>query len=150
MLDCLWRMQRICCSDGEKHKKCERGEETIKVYGFRKEKQGIMNVENALKSEQEFVGGRIATYSVTDDFILIYNDDGFNDELEPRAVVLREGQGESIDQRNIQEIIHGDCFVCRFDGVDGFESINDNDVELIKHLVKKVTKVCGSVIEIEK
>ena len=105
-----------------------------------------MEIENSLRAEQEFVGGRIATYSVTDDFILIYNDDG----LEPRAVLLREDQGETVDQRGIQEIIHGDCFVCRFDGVDGFCSINDNDVALIKHLVKKVAKVCGSVIEIEK
>lgn len=122
----------------------------IKVYGFAENEQGIMDVENNLKAEQEFVGGRIATYPVTDDLILIHNDDGFNDGLEPKAVVLGKGEGEAIDQRGIREIIYGNCFVCRFDGVDGFESIRDNDVKLIKHLVKKVAKVCGSVIEIEK
>lgn len=123
---------------------------TIKVYGFKKSEQGIMEVENSLKAEQEFVDGRIATYPVTDVLILIHNDDGLNDGLEPRAVVLEEGEGEAIDQRDLREIIHGDCFVCRFDGCDGFESIKDSDVETIKHHVKKVERICDSVLEIEK
>ena len=109
-----------------------------------------MEIENCLKAEQEFVGGRIATYPVTDDLILIHNDDGYNDGLEARAVVLEGGEGEAIDMRDIRQIIHGDCFICRFDGVDGFASIKNNDVEVIKHYVKKVTRVCDSVIEIEK
>ena len=108
-----------------------------------------MDVEDDLKAEQEFVSGRIATYPVTDELILIHNDDGVNDGLEPRAVVLGEGEGNAIDQRSIQEIIHGDCFICRVDG-DCFASIKNDDVEIIKHHVKKVAKVCDSVIEIEK
>ena len=126
------------------------GDLKIRVYGFKEDEQGIMDIENNLKAEQEFVSGRIATYPVTDDFVLIHNDDGFNDGMQPRAVVLGEGEGDAIDIRGIREIIHGDCFVCRFDGVDGFCSINDNDVGLIKHHVKRVAKVGGSVIEIEK
>lgn len=109
-----------------------------------------MEVENDLKAEQKFVGGRIATYPVMDELLLIHNDDGFNKGLEPRAAVLGEGEGEAIDLRGIREIIHGNCFVCRFDGVDGFESIKDSDAEIIKHYVKKTAKVSGSVIEIEK
>lgn len=108
-----------------------------------------MEVENNLKSEQEFVNGRIATYPVNDELILIHNDDGINDGLEPRAVVLGEGEGAAIDLRGIREIIHGDCFICRVDG-DCFKSIKNDDEEIIKNHVKKVAKVCNSVIEIEK
>lgn len=107
-----------------------------------------MEVENDLKAEQEFVGGRIGVYPVTDELILIHNDDGYNDGLQPRAVVLREGQGEAIDQRGIQEIIHGDCFVCRFDGEEGFESVKKEDVEIIRHYVKRVVSITDGVIEI--
>lgn len=109
-----------------------------------------MEIENSLKAEQEFVGGRIEVYPINDDFILICNEDGLNDALEPRAVVLEEGEGEAIDQRGLREIIHGDCFVCRFDGIDGFESVKDEDIETIRHYVKIVTSVTGSVIEIGK
>jgi len=126
------------------------GDFKIRVYGFRKDEQGIMDVGNDLKSEQEFVGGHIEAYPINDDFVLICNADGLNDRMEERAVVLGEGEGDAIDLRGIREIIHGDCFVCRFDGKEGFESIKNEDVELIKHLVKKVAKVCGGVIEIEK
>lgn len=126
------------------------GGATIKVYGFKKNEQGIMEVENDLKAEQEFVGGQIEVYPITDDFVLICNADGVNDRLEERAVVLGEGEGEAIDLRGIREIVHGDCFVCRFDGRDSFASIKDSDVEIIKHYVKRVAKVLGGVIEIEK
>ena len=126
------------------------GDFKIKVYGFKENGQGVMDVGNDLKSEQEFVGGRIATYPVNDELILIHNDDGINDGLKPRAVVLGEGEGDAIDLRGIREVIHGDCFVCRFDGCDGFAPIKNGDVKIIKHHVKKVARVCGSVIEIEK
>lgn len=122
----------------------------IKVYGFTENGQGVMDVGNDLKSEQEFVGGHIEAYPINDDFVLICNADGLNDRLEERAVVLGEGEGDAIDLRGIREIIHGNCFVCRFDGCDGFAPIKDGDAKIIKHYVKKVARVCGSVIEIEK
>lgn len=109
-----------------------------------------MEVENNLRAEQEFVGGRIATYPVTDELILIHNDDGINDGLKPRAVVLGEGEGNAIDLRGIREIIHGDCFVCRFDGIESFTSIEDDDIKIIGHYVKPVMSVTGSVLEIGK
>lgn len=143
-------MPEICFSVGERHNQWERRWCKIKVYGFKQDEQGIMEVENSLKAEQKFVGGRITTYPVTDDLILICNDDGIVDGLKERVVVLGNGTGETIDQRGIRQIIHGNCFICRFDGCDGFESIKDSDVETIKHHVKKVAKICDSVIEIEK
>lgn len=108
-----------------------------------------MEIENDLRAEQKFVGGRIAIYPVTDDFVLIHNDDGLNDGMQPRAVVLGEGEDDVIDLRGIREIIHGDCFICKVHG-DCFASIKNNDVKIIKHHVKKVAKACGSVIEIKK
>lgn len=109
-----------------------------------------MEVVDDLKAEQEFVGGRIETYPITEDLILICNEEGFNDGLEARAVVLGEGDGETMDLRSIRELIHGDCFVCRFDGIDGFESIKEKDIETIKHYVKLVISIVDGVIEISK
>ena len=63
--------------------------------------------------------------------------------------MLGEGEGEAVDLRGIQQVIHGNCFVCKFDGVDGFESIADTDVEVINHYVKSVVSVTDGVIEIE-
>ena len=122
----------------------------IRVYGFKENEQGIMEIANDLKAEQEFVGGHIEAYPVIDDFLLICNADGFNDGLKERAVVLGAGEGEAVDLRGIQQVIHGDCFVCKFDGVDGFESIDDADVEVIKHYVKSVVSITNGIIEIEK
>lgn len=103
-----------------------------------------------MKAEQEFVGGHIEAYPVTDYFILICNADGVNNDFEPRAVVLGAGESEAVDLRGIRQVIHGDCFVCRFDGKEGFESIKNEDIEVIKHYVKRVVSITDSVIEIEK
>ena len=143
-------MQRICYKAGEKHKKCEGEVICIKVYGFTENEQGIMEIANDLKAEQEFVGGSIEVYPVIYDFLLVCNAAGVNDGLKERVVVLGMGEGEAVDLRGIQQIIHGDCFVCRFDGCDAFESIADTDVEVIKHYVKSVVSITNGVIEIER
>lgn len=36
----------------------------MKVYGYTKDKQGIMEIENSLKAEQAFVGGSDRMYGV--------------------------------------------------------------------------------------
>lgn len=109
-----------------------------------------MEIEDNLKADQEFVGGRIEACSVTEDLILICNGDAVNNGLEERVVILgeRDGEDDAIDMRGIRDIIHGDCFVCRFDGCDGFESIRNSDIETIKHYIKPVVSTANGVIEI--
>lgn len=66
---------------------------------------------------------------------------------EERVVILGDGDSEAIDLRDIQQIIYGDCFVCRFDGRESFTSIKEDDIKKIRHYVKPVISVTGSVIE---
>ena len=118
----------------------------IKVYGFKGSGQGIMEVENTLEAEQAFVGGLIDVNSVTKYLDLVFNDEGLVNGLEVRAVVF--GDGEIINKRNIHAVIQGDCFVCRHNEKGDFVSIEDDDIETIKHYVKAVMPVCDGVIAI--
>lgn len=122
----------------------------VKVYGFKNEQQGIIEIENSLEAEQAFVGGLIDVYAITNNLDLVLNDEGLINGLEPRAVVLGEGTDEAKKQRKIKEIIHGDCFVCRHDDEGNFLSIEEGDVETIRHFVKVIISVHAGVMIIEK
>lgn len=118
----------------------------IKVYGFKGSGQGAMDIEDSLETVQDFVGGQIDVYSVTDDLDLVLNGEGLINGLDVRAVVL--GEGEIINERNIRAVIQGDCFVCRHNEKGDFVSIEDGDIETIRHYVKSVMPVCDGVIAI--
>ena len=47
----------------------------MKVYGYTKDKQGIMEIENSLKAEQAFVGGLIECTALTEEIDLICNEE---------------------------------------------------------------------------
>lgn len=120
----------------------------VKVYAFKEDQQGIIEIENSLEAEQAFVGGLIDVYSVTDDLDIVFNDEGLINGLKPRAVIL----GENVDRggiRELKEIIHGDCFICRHDYDGDFVSIKDGDVNTIRHFVKNIISVYADVIIIE-
>lgn len=121
----------------------------VKVYAFKDDQQGIIEIENSLEAEQAFVGGLIDVYALTDDLDIVLNDEGLINGLEPRAVVLGEVTVEAKKQRKIKEIIHGDCFVCRHDYDGDFVSIKDGDVKTIRHFVKNIISVYADVIIIE-
>ena len=114
----------------------------VKVYGFKNEQQGIIEIENSLEAEQAFVGGLIDVYAITDNLDVVFNDEGLINGLESRAVVLGENTDRAKQQREIKEIIHGDCFVCRHDNEGNFLSIEDG-------VVKAIISVYADVIIIE-
>ena len=74
----------------------------MKVYGYTKDKQGIMEIENSLKAEQAFVGGLIECTALTEEIDLICNEEGWLIGLEPRVAIPES-----------ETIIAGDCFICR-------------------------------------
>ena len=120
----------------------------VKVYAFKDDQQGIIKIENSLEAEQAFVGGLIDVYSITDDLDIVFNDEGLINGLKPRAVIL----GENVNRggiRELKEIIHGDCFICRHDYDGDFVSIKDGDVKTIRHFVKNIISVYADVIIIE-
>ncbi|MFR2605524.1 MAG: DUF3846 domain-containing protein [Waltera sp.] len=84
----------------------------MKVYGYTKDKQGIMEIENSLKAEQAFVGGLIECTALTEEIDLICNEEGWLIGLEPRVAIPES-----------ETIIAGDCFICRHDRRGNFQSI---------------------------
>lgn len=121
----------------------------IKVYAFKNTQQGVGEIENSLEAEQAFVGGLIDVYSITDNLDIVFNDEGLINRLEPRVVVLGENVDSEGGIRELKEIIHGDCFICRHDDGGNFVSIREEDVKTIQHFVKAIISVHADVIIIK-
>ena len=91
-----------------------------------------------MEAEQDFVGGLIDVYALTDNLDLILNDEGLINGLKPRVVILGENVDEEGGIRELKEIIHGDCFVCRHDAEGNFVSVREEDVDTIRCFVKSI------------
>lgn len=104
----------------------------MRVYGFMMNgNHGFVEIENTLKAEQEFVGGRIEVISITDEIDLVCNDEGKILELMPSLAIM--------DNNEIVDVICGNCFLCRFDDEGNFNDIKDDDIEKIKEKVSLIT-----------
>lgn len=126
------------------------GDRVLKVYGFRKNWQGITEIENSEQEKQNFVGGPLEEFKLADGkFLVIYNEEAFIRDLDMRALELGEGEGSAMDLRGIQHIIQGDFLVCRTDSNGKAISIQDEDVETIKHYLKAVDYVRDGVVQVE-
>lgn len=101
----------------------------MKVYGFTKDNQGVMEIENNLQAEQQFVGGLIEYTALTEDIDLVCNEEGWVIGLEPRVAI----QGP-------KTVIAGDCFICRHDRQGNFQSIKESDIDLINFKVKPISE----------
>lgn len=85
----------------------------------------IMNIENTLKAKQKLVGGLIEVVSVTDNILLICNEEGKLENLFPNLVFD-------------YDYIAGDCFFVGDDYENGdFKSLTDEQIEEIKDLCKE-------------
>lgn len=105
----------------------------MKVYGFTENKNGVMEIGESLKAEQEFVGGHIEVYCIGNHLDVVCNDEGKINGLELRVA--------HIEDNRILEVIAGDCFVCRHNDEGEFESIKDEDIEYIKEKLKPVFNI---------
>lgn len=102
-----------------------------------------------MEAEQAFVGGLIDVYSITDNLDIVFNDEGLINRLEPRVVVLGENVDSEGGIRELKEIIHGDCFICRHDEEGNFLSIREEDVETVRYFVKFIISIYDNVIIVE-
>ena len=85
----------------------------------------IMNIENTLEAKQKLVGGLIEVVSVTDNILLICNEEGKLENLFPNLVFD-------------YDYIAGDCFFVGDDYENGdFKSLTDEQIEEIKDLCKE-------------
>lgn len=113
----------------------------MKVFAFRKDYLGQMELESTLEAEQKFVGGLIEVVAIAPGLDLVCNEEGRINSMEPRAVLM--------DGNDLVDIICGDCFVCRSNEEGEFVSIKDSDVKTIKERVKYIVAVHGSHVYIE-
>ena len=85
----------------------------------------IMNIENTLEAKQKLVNGWIEVVSVTDDILLICNEEGKLENLLPN---LNFGC----------DYIAGDCFFVGDDYENGdFKSLTENQIEEVKSICKE-------------
>lgn len=96
------------------------------VYGFIGDESRFIEIDDSLRSMQNFVGGLIEKVGLTPHIDLICNEEGLINGSEPRVMLTEDGQFQNC-------IIMGDCFVCRHDGKGNFESIKETDLPIIKN-----------------
>ena len=89
------------------------------------EEPKIMNIENTLEAKQKLVNGWIEVVSVTDDILLVCNEEGKLENLPPNLLFD-------------YDYIAGDCFFIGddYDNAD-FKSLTDEQIEEIKEICKK-------------
>lgn len=88
------------------------------------EQPEIMNIENTLEAKQKLVGGWIEVVTVTDDILLVCNEEGKLDNLEPNLLFD-------------YDYIAGDCFFIGDDYENGdFKSLTDEQIEEVKEICK--------------
>jgi len=88
------------------------------------EEPEIMNIENTLEAKQKLVGGWIEVVTVTDDILLVCNEEGKLDNLDPNLLFD-------------YDYIAGDCFFIGDDYKNGdFKSLTDEQIEEVKEICK--------------
>ena len=84
----------------------------------------VINIENTLKAKQRLVGGLIEIFPVTDDILLICNEEGKLDNLLPNLIFE-------------YDYIAGDCFFVGDDYKKGdFKSLTNQQIEEVKTICK--------------
>lgn len=99
------------------------------VYAFTKDKEGFREIEDTFEALQAFIDGGIGIIKITNELVLVYNDESKIDGLEERAAWVEDGK--------IIDIIHGDFFVCRH-REDELDSIRESDKGIIQEMLKPV------------
>ena len=85
----------------------------------------IMNIENTLEAKQELVGGLIQIASITEEILLVCNEEGKLENLPPNLLFD-------------YDYIAGDCFFIGddYDNAD-FKSLTDEQIEEVKEICEK-------------
>lgn len=101
----------------------------MKVYGYKDNVKGIMEIENTHMAFREFVRGDIEIMSLTGELKIVCNKESSPDMGNMELNVAWFDNGELVD------IICGDCFVSRYIG-DHFISIENSDIPIINKILK--------------
>lgn len=101
----------------------------MRVYGYKDNREGIMEIGNTEKAFRQFVQGSIGTAGLTGTLKLVYNKDSSPYAGDSKLTAAWYDQDELVD------IICGSCFVCR-QSEDGLCSVRDSDIPAIKKILK--------------
>lgn len=116
---------------------------TLKIYGFKADTKGFMEIPDTLRGMQDFVGGYIEHVSLPNGLDLIVNDEGLINGSEPRLAYYKcdltssdiTKEDSDSDDNGFEYLYHGDCYICRHKGEE-FTSILESDKEWIeKHFI---------------
>lgn len=89
------------------------------------EEPEVVNIENTLEAKQKLVDGWIEVVSVTEDILLICNEEGKLDNLAPNLIFD-------------YDYIAGDCFFVGDDYENAdFKSLTDKQIEEVKEICEK-------------
>ncbi|MCI8363914.1 MAG: DUF3846 domain-containing protein [Eubacterium sp.] len=115
----------------------------ILAYFLRVSDKGVQyrgylgEADNSLKAEQEYVGGLIAVMPLTDEIVLIVNDEGKIAGLPYNRVMLVDGRPVDVLAGNIMEVRH--------EGEE-FTSIQPEDVPFVEEHLPPFRGIIGGNI----
>lgn len=98
----------------------------MQIYTLNNRQFVMTEIENTLDAMQEFVDGPIEVINITDEILLVCNEEGKMRGLPPSAFIIRNQEA--------QDIIVGKFFLCREDGED-MVGIQESDIEDFKRIV---------------
>ncbi len=100
----------------------------MKVYGYRNNVEGIVDIKDTMEAFGEYVDGSVEMVSLTAEYVLLYNSGSSLDNEELEANVAWFDNDELVD------VICGRCFVCRRTK-EGFSGIEESDIPVIKRML---------------
>lgn len=110
----------------------------MKVFAFDEKVCGVKDLDMERDSIYKFLGGCMVVVELVNGLVLLCNGSGKRLNLKERVAVVR--------RKKVIEVIHGNCFVCRLDERGNYTPILDNDIAVIKDVLKPVVSCCSEEI----
>lgn len=87
----------------------------------------IEEIDNSLEDMQDMVEGYIETYPITEELIIICNEEGKLMNLPINLVVMLNDK--------VVDYICGDIFITKGDGNGEFTDLSDADIDVVKRMI---------------
>lgn len=87
-------------------------------------------IENTLDAMQKYVSGPIEVINLTEDILLVCNEEGKMRQMTPTAFITRN--------QCVQDCIVGDFFICRESG-ENMASIQKEDIKQFRRIVLPIS-----------